>query len=270
MPKKDQEDRMDLLEAYLRDSSKKITEYSIAEHSFYSYRHANRLFKSLKGEPINVYATKIRLQKAAEYLQYSARTVSEIAIEVGYESIASFSKAFKKSYHLSPSNFRKKYKEQKLPILKTTTARLYTVKCLTGLAVVAQKISFKPDLSLAAFIDKAQRTFADLKMPASDFILLWDEDPYHSLFSESRCFLGIEDRSVSLAGSLPLTKGRYAFFDTVIFSNVACEEWHKLAYLILELDRVVIREGTFIEYYKQEAFHGLDHFFPIRIAIPVR
>ena len=41
-----------------------------------------------------------------EYLKYSYRNILEIALTVGYESTAAFSKAFKKLYGQSPNAFR--------------------------------------------------------------------------------------------------------------------------------------------------------------------
>ncbi|NRB47993.1 MAG: helix-turn-helix domain-containing protein [Saprospiraceae bacterium] len=87
--------RISQLEEYLRRNSHELERDAIPDHSFYSYRHSNRLFSLQRGESIKTFANKIRLQKAAEYLRYSRRSIFNIAIEIGYESSASFSKAFK-------------------------------------------------------------------------------------------------------------------------------------------------------------------------------
>lgn len=74
--------------------------------SLYSYRNINRIFQALHQETIGKYVKRIRLEKAAQYLKYSNITISDIAFEVGYEDIAAFSKAFKKKYAYSPSDYR--------------------------------------------------------------------------------------------------------------------------------------------------------------------
>ncbi len=68
----------------------------IEEISHYSYRNINRIFQFLQHETIGKHIKRIRLEKAAEYLKYSNQQVSDIALNVGFSDIASFSKAFKK------------------------------------------------------------------------------------------------------------------------------------------------------------------------------
>lgn len=78
----------------------------IQEHSFYSYRNMNRIFQALQHETIGQYIKRLRLEKAAEFLKYSTTSITDIAFELGYNDLASFSKAFKKKYKCSPAAFR--------------------------------------------------------------------------------------------------------------------------------------------------------------------
>ncbi|MEO1715218.1 MAG: helix-turn-helix transcriptional regulator, partial [Bacteroidota bacterium] len=84
--------RIEALEEYIRYSLERTTTDVVQGQAFYSYRHANRLFKSVKGESINAYSNKIRIQTAAELLKYSKESIFDIALIVGYESTAAFSK----------------------------------------------------------------------------------------------------------------------------------------------------------------------------------
>jgi AraC family transcriptional regulator len=79
----------------------------IEEISHYSYRNINRIFHSLQQETIGKYIKRIRLEKSAEYLKYTNQQISDIAINVGFTNVASFSKAFKKRFNCSPISFRK-------------------------------------------------------------------------------------------------------------------------------------------------------------------
>ena len=58
--------------------------------------HFCRIFKAIKGEPPIAFIARIRIETAAQLLRYSSLTVEEIAYNIGYESPASLSKAFKK------------------------------------------------------------------------------------------------------------------------------------------------------------------------------
>jgi AraC-like DNA-binding protein len=63
-------------------------------------------FTSLVGEPPLTYLTKCRMNLAAGYLQDKQKSVRDIAELVGYESQASFTNAFKRSFALSPREYR--------------------------------------------------------------------------------------------------------------------------------------------------------------------
>ena len=63
-------------------------------------------FHASVGEPPMAHLTRLRLNSGAGYLASTSRTIGDIAREVGYESEASFSKAFKRNYGQSPGAFR--------------------------------------------------------------------------------------------------------------------------------------------------------------------
>ena len=118
--------RIDVLEEFLRESRSSSTKELVHEKMFYSYRHANRLFKSLKGESIQSFSNKMRLQASAEFLKYSTIPIADIAIMVGYESTASFSKAFKKQYQNGPTAFRENSRSYHLVAVSYTHLTLPT------------------------------------------------------------------------------------------------------------------------------------------------
>jgi AraC-like DNA-binding protein len=63
-------------------------------------------FRHAVGEPPMTHLTRLRLSGGAGYLTSTARTIGDIAHEVGYDNEASFSKAFKRTYGRSPGAFR--------------------------------------------------------------------------------------------------------------------------------------------------------------------
>jgi AraC-like DNA-binding protein len=64
-------------------------------------------FKEMVGETPLEYLTSWRMQKAAALLQNTDKKVIDVARSVGYDSDATFSKAFKRVVHVAPSEFRK-------------------------------------------------------------------------------------------------------------------------------------------------------------------
>ena len=64
-------------------------------------------FTLLVGQPPLRYLSNVRLARAARALEASGGTLKQVARSVGYESEASFSKAFKRVYGVAPGVFRK-------------------------------------------------------------------------------------------------------------------------------------------------------------------
>jgi AraC-like DNA-binding protein len=69
-------------------------------------------FAQLLGEPPLGYLARWRLQLAARLLETTRKTLAQIASEVGYESEAAFSRAFKRAFGLPPARYRKRSEQQ--------------------------------------------------------------------------------------------------------------------------------------------------------------
>ena len=79
-----------------------------AKASNLSIAHFCRLFKGSTGMTFTEYLLFYRINHAEEMLR-SDLTITEIAHECGFNSSASFSRAFRKLRNLSPTEFRRKY-----------------------------------------------------------------------------------------------------------------------------------------------------------------
>src|ERR1051326_7509447 len=73
----------------------------------YSPYHYHRLFKELFGETPLEYVSRLRFEEAKRLLCISSLTVSDVCLDVGYESLASFSTAFSVRYGCPPTEFRR-------------------------------------------------------------------------------------------------------------------------------------------------------------------
>ncbi|TCO06027.1 AraC family transcriptional regulator [Natronoflexus pectinivorans] len=68
--------------------------------------HFHRIFKAYIGETPGGFISRLRLEKAAQYLQVSKKNLTEIAELTGYQNQHALSKAFKKHFGVNPSSFR--------------------------------------------------------------------------------------------------------------------------------------------------------------------
>ncbi|MDQ8203635.1 helix-turn-helix domain-containing protein [Pelagicoccus sp. SDUM812003] len=73
-----------------------------------SERHFCKVFKKETGLSFVAYLTRFRVQRAQKELRETARQISEIAFDSGFESIAQFNRAFKSVSGESPSAYRKR------------------------------------------------------------------------------------------------------------------------------------------------------------------
>jgi len=67
-------------------------------------------FSRYLSEPPMAYLTRWRLQLAAESLQKTSRGVADIATDIGYQSEAAFSRAFKREFGQPPGQYRSDHK----------------------------------------------------------------------------------------------------------------------------------------------------------------
>lgn len=80
---------------------------TISEIAFFSPFHFHRIFKIITGETLNEYVTRRRIEKAANFLIHkSSISISELSLEIGFNNNSSFTRAFKKFYGISPTEFR--------------------------------------------------------------------------------------------------------------------------------------------------------------------
>jgi len=111
--------RIDRVIDYLRgnlDRSVKLAE--LANIACFSEFHFHRIFGAVTGETLNNFTNRLRLEKAARLLRYSEQSLTDIALDCGFSSSATFSRAFRAGYDTSPSQFRKSGEIKKSKICK--------------------------------------------------------------------------------------------------------------------------------------------------------
>lgn len=78
----------------------------------FSKYHFHRIFKSIVGENLSDYIRRVRLSSTTLKLKTNQK-ITQIAMNSGYETNASFSRAFKKHFGVTPKEFSKNAKIKK-------------------------------------------------------------------------------------------------------------------------------------------------------------
>jgi AraC-like DNA-binding protein len=108
----DNEDDLSLIrevESYISEyyCSDTFTVDSILKKTYTSYHRLNFLFKSIHGMTISEYIRNKRIEKSKEMIADNAKSISQIAYEIGYSSISNYILAFKKVYQITPGKYKK-------------------------------------------------------------------------------------------------------------------------------------------------------------------
>lgn len=78
----------------------------LADHVAYSPYHFTRIFKERVGLSPHYYVSSLRLQKAKDLLVQTNLTVRDIGLEIGQQSLGTFTTRFTERVGVTPSNFR--------------------------------------------------------------------------------------------------------------------------------------------------------------------
>jgi len=78
----------------------------LARVAHFSPYHFHRIFRGIVGESLQEHIRRLRLERAAQRLKHTDRSVLEIALEAGFQTHESFTRAFRAVLGCSPSEFR--------------------------------------------------------------------------------------------------------------------------------------------------------------------
>jgi AraC family transcriptional regulator len=128
------------------NTSRNIQLSDIATRANLSQYHFHRIFKSLTGDTVKEFLTRLRLEKAALKLKYSTEDIGTIALDCGYQNHETFTRAFKEYFGLHPTGYRD-------TIAQLTSAKQLhfknTATDLKSLKVTGPVIKTMPDLHIA-------------------------------------------------------------------------------------------------------------------------
>ncbi len=79
---------------------------ALARVAHFSPYHFHRIFRGMVGESLKEHIRRLRLERAAQRLKHTDRSVLEIALEAGFQTHEAFTRAFRTLLGCSPSQFR--------------------------------------------------------------------------------------------------------------------------------------------------------------------
>ncbi|WP_143305215.1 helix-turn-helix domain-containing protein [Chitinophaga vietnamensis] len=82
------------------------------------YHYLSNLFSEQEGTTIEQYIIQQKIERVKELLDYNELSLSEIAFQLGYSSVAHLSAQFKKVTGLTPSQFKQLKDPKRIPLDK--------------------------------------------------------------------------------------------------------------------------------------------------------
>ena len=91
---------------YMQD----ITVEDIADHCGLNRSYLGKLFRDETGKSTQEYLIEYRMEVACRYLRETTAPIGTIALSVGYQNQLHFSRAFRKTYGMSPRDWQKEHR----------------------------------------------------------------------------------------------------------------------------------------------------------------
>lgn len=111
-PKKQEERAITGITRYLQEHLAEEVSLSVLAEEFHlNPQYISQLFKNEIGVGFLTYLTNIRIEKAKKLLLSTSLSVAEIAEKSGYGDYRVFTKVFKKSEGITPSQYRRDFLE---------------------------------------------------------------------------------------------------------------------------------------------------------------
>ena len=111
VPKEDRPTKLDLkLIEIINNNYQNITLSQLAAKTNYSEQYISQRLKASTGMSFEKYLLSRRMEEAQYLLRYTTSQINDIGYNVGYKNPATFIRAFKRFYQMTPNQFRQKTK----------------------------------------------------------------------------------------------------------------------------------------------------------------
>ena len=108
-----QDERLTAMLNYIQNNYQTVTLESVAEQFHLSEPYVSKYIKDKSGKTFGEHVAHIRMKRAKTLLKNGNMTVEHIAYAVGYQNVEHFNRTFKKSFDMTPIQYRNESREQK-------------------------------------------------------------------------------------------------------------------------------------------------------------
>ena len=265
----------------------------IAEKANYSPYHFHRVFLTVVGEKLNEFINRKRIERIASILLVEPNVIlKDLAFKYGFNSANSFSRAFKKYYGISPTEFKFQGKEllSKIGIEPFSSEKyICSIDNIKQWTKMNAQITIKelPELKLASIstvgnFEKSGDMFQKLMewghqkgvLDISNFkaITIYHDNPNVTQTSKVRFSTCVTiSKNINTDGEIrqhSLKKGIYSIGHFEIKANEISKAWKSMCVWVIE-NGYEFRDGDYFEMYHNDHKTHPDQKFIMDICIPL-
>src|ERR671924_2007281 len=109
-----------------RDYAAPLDVAALARAAHASTAHFSRSFKEAFGETPHQFLLRRRIERAKDLLRGTDLSVTEVSLEVGFQSLSSFSNAFRDLVGVRPSDYGARWRSTRPPPIPGCFTLMYT------------------------------------------------------------------------------------------------------------------------------------------------
>lgn len=268
---------------------------TLAEVACLSKYHFHRIFYSFTNEPLYSFVNRLRIERAAAFLLTQNKSITDIAFSCGFNDSATFSRAFKKHFKISASEWRKKknskiHQDNKLGLSYITTMNIRQESSIEPLliedkylhdmhvAYIRHTGSYAGDSKLFASLHKRLMKWAIanriVNYPKTKDIIIY-HDPMGITDNEKlRISIGItipDNTQVrGEIGRLCISKGRYIMCRFEVHNDEYGQAWTQVFRKILPHRGFQPSDGYCFEQYSQNCYNKENGTTTVDIYVPIK
>ncbi len=265
----------------------------LSKKAHYSSYHFHRIFLTVVGENLNEFINRKRIERIASILLVDSKTpLKNLVYQYGFNSDSSFSRAFKKYYGVTPTQFKLRGKEilSKIGIVSFSFQKyICSIENINQWIKMNAQITIKElsELKLASIshigeFDKASDMFKRLMewghqkkvLDTLNFkaITIYHDNPNVTLSSKLRFSTCVTiSKNINAEGEIRqrnLNKGIYAVGNFKIKVEEISKAWKNMCVWVIE-QGYQFRDGDYFEVYHNDHKTHPKQKFIMDICIPI-
>ncbi|MBN2520072.1 MAG: GyrI-like domain-containing protein [Bacteroidales bacterium] len=252
----------------------------LAEIALFSKFHFHRIFKSVTGENLNEFIKRVRMIKAYRFLQVDKTiSIKDLAIKIGYNSTANFSRDFKEFHGISSTQTRQSGEVLEERVINSKNIKLNIaykgIDYLPDRYVLYKKITSGYDNELIPKTsNELYKLAVDYKFKIEQFIGIGYDDPDYTPANKCKYDICIAVNPDELPKGIPCNSkiikgGKFAVFNYQGHKNDITKAWDYLFKEWLLNSKYLPDDRPHIEMYLHSEKY-VQGYFNVNLCLPIK